>query len=68
MGTLTTNERDALEDVFLSIQSKKNTFNIFKHSGYFISNSFKVAKTGVKNAKFDKFVRCFNKKKKNLSK
>ena len=68
MGVLTTNERDALEDVFLSIQSKKSSFNIFKKSGYHGSNSFKVAKIGVKNTKFYKFIRIFAKKKKNLSK
>jgi len=68
MGTLTTNERDALEDVFLSIQSKKELFNIFKQSNYNMLNSFEVAKTGAKNTKFNKFVRFFNKKKKNLSK
>ncbi len=68
MGTLTTNERDALEDVFLSIQPEKNSCNIFKNNNNYITNSFKVAKTGIKKAKFYKFICFFNKKKKNLSK
>ena len=68
MGVLTTNERDALEDVFLSIHSKKKTSSIIKQSGKNVLNSFKVAKTGVKNTKFYKFIRIFYKKKKNLSK
>ncbi|MCF6330801.1 MAG: hypothetical protein L3I99_04565 [Sulfurimonas sp.] len=68
MDTLTTNERDALEDVFLSIESNENSFNIFKQNGYHITDSLKVAKTGDKNTKISKFMQFFNKKKKNLSK
>ncbi len=68
MDTLTTNERDALEDVFLSIESKKNSFNIFKHSSYNLTDSLKVAKVGDKNTKLSKFLQFFYKKKKKLSK
>ena len=68
MSVLTTKERDGLEDVFLSIQSKKNIFNIFKLKKIYTKNSNKVAKIGDKNTKIFKFIRIFYKKKKNLSK
>ena len=68
MGALTSNERKGLEDVFLSINTKKNQFNIFKHSFIFLNISLKHAKIGVKNTKIYKLSTIFYKKKKTLSK
>ena len=68
MGMLTSKERDALEDVFLSIHSKKSLFNILKQVATFLHNSSKQAKMGAKIDKIHKFIHIFYKKKKNLSK
>lgn len=68
MGTLTSNERDALEDVFLSIHSKKSVINIIKHNTNLLNNSVKQANLGAKMDKFYKFLHIFLKKKKNLRK
>ena len=68
MGMLTSNERDALEDVFMSIHSKKSVFNIFKHYNDLLQKSIKCAKLGTKIDKFYKFLHIFMKKKKSLSK
>jgi len=68
MGMLTREERDALEDVFMSIQSRRNIYNIIKHYNNSLKKSLKHAKIGYKITKFYKFVRILNKKKKNLRK
>jgi len=68
MGVLTSKERKGLEDVFLSINTKKNQFNIFKHGFDFLNISLKHAKVGVKNTKIYKLSTIFYKKKKTLSK
>ena len=68
MGMLTSKERDALEDVFISIHSKKNIIKIIKRYIYLTNNSLKGAKTGTKMDKFYNFLHLFMKKKKNLSK
>ena len=68
MGMLTSNERDALEDVFMSIHSKKSLVNIIKQYIHLLKNFTKVAKLGTKIDKFNKFLHIFLKKKKNLSK
>ena len=68
MGTLTREERDALEDVFMSIGSRKNTYNIIKHCSISFKKSLKHAKIGYKITKFYKFIQIMHKKKKNLRK
>jgi hypothetical protein len=68
MGTLTREERDALDDVFMSIHSRKNLLNIIKHNSYMLKHSIKRAKIGAKIDRFYKYLHIFSKKKKNLSK
>ena len=68
MGTLTKKERDGLEDVFMSIHSKKSLYNIIKHYNKIIRKSAKQAKIGAKMNEIYKFLSIFSKKKKNLSK
>lgn len=68
MGMLTREERDALEDVFMSIHSKNSINNIIKHYSDILKKSSKHAKLGTKMEKIYKFVHIFIKKKKNLSK
>lgn len=68
MGMLTREERDGLEDVFLSIHSKKSVYNIIKHYNNMLKNSAKHAKIGAKMNEIYKFLSIFSKKKKNLSK
>jgi len=68
MGMLTREERDALEDVFMSIHSKKSMNHILKHISIFIQNTIKHAVLGIKMAKINNFLHFFTKKKKNLSK
>jgi hypothetical protein len=68
MGMLTREERDALEDVFISIHSKKNLFNIIKHNTNTLKHSLKHAKIGTKIDRFYKYLHILSKKKKNLSK
>jgi hypothetical protein len=68
MGMLTREERDGLEDVFMSIHSRKNVYNIIKHYNFSLKKSLKHAKIGYKIAKFYKFMQILNKKKKNLRK
>jgi hypothetical protein len=68
MGTLTREERDALDDVFLSIHSRKNILNIIKHNSNMFKHSIKRAKIGAKIDKFYKYLYILSKKKKNLSK
>ena len=73
MGTLTKNERDGLEDVFLSIQSKtikhKNLINSsFLGSLKRLSFLPKRVNYDLKNNKITYFINFFTKQKKFLSK
>ena len=68
MGALTSKERKALDDIFLSINRTNSHYNIIKHSGSIFNKWLKHAKTGAKKSKFYKFMLIFNEKKKSLSK
>jgi len=77
MSTLTKQERDGLEDIFLSINtsSSKYTkfkeislFSISKNISIYTSEFLKVANIGLKESKLSQFIAIFGKKKKNLSK
>jgi len=68
MGALTSKERQALEDIFLSINTTNSHKNNIKHTIVFLNKSFKQAKIGAKKTKFYKFMFIFFKKKNNLSK
>ena len=75
MGALTKNERDGLEDVFLSIQSEKYkkmkyiSALIMTHTTSInVKKLFKVAKYGLKETKLSTFFLKYTQKKKNLSK
>ena len=77
MSALTKNERDGLEDVFLSIHTtsdkyqkiKKISSLIMAHETSFnLLKLLKQAKHGVKETKLSQLLLNFSKKKKNLSK
>lgn len=77
MGTLTKKERDGLDDVFLSIHTHQERYQklrelsllLISHNKDFnIKRLLKVAKYGLKEAKFSNFIFNLSKKKKNLSK
>jgi len=77
MSTLTKNERDGLEDVFMSIHSNRDKYEKIKELSSFIINSeisfslsklLKHAKIGLKKTKSSKIFTFFDKKKKSLSK
>ena len=77
MGALTKNERDGLEDVFLSIHSNHDKYQkIKKLSSLILTKSInfsahkllKQANLGLKESKLSNFLSKFAKKKKNLSK
>ncbi len=77
MSVLTQNERDGLNEVFLSIQTNKDKYQkikeisalIFSHqTSINISKLFKHAKYGLKETKLSCFLLNLTKKKKNLSK
>jgi len=77
MGALTKNERDGLEDVFLSIHSSHEKYKKIKEiSTLIMSHSttidlkklLKVVKYGLKETKISHFLLKYSKKKKNLSK
>ena len=77
MSALTQNERDGLEDVFLSIHSNQDKFQrmkelsaliISKKNDFSMENLLKVAKYGITGNKFSNFFPFNVKKKKNLSK
>lgn len=77
MGTLTKNERDGLEDVFLSIHTNKKRYEKMKGISTLIishGNSFNMlklliqAKNSLKETKISHFVDYLSKKKKKLSK
>ena len=77
MGVLTKNERDGLEDVFLSIHTSTDKYKKIKNLSTLIMSHknalnfkklFKQAKYGLKETKFSDFLLKYTKKKKNLSK
>ena len=77
MGALTKNERDGLEDVFLSIQTHQDKYQKIKDiatlllshkSKEQLKKLIKVAKYGLHEGKFSQFFTKMDKKKKNLSK
>jgi len=77
MGVLTKNERDGLEDVFLSIHSNQDKYKKIKEISSLIMNHtvninfsklLKQAKYGLNETKLSQFILVFTKKKKNLSK
>jgi hypothetical protein len=77
MSALTKNERDGLEDVFLSIHSHSDKYQRMKELSSFIIHHnppiffvklLKQAKDGLKEAKISHFLAKIGKKKKNLSK
>jgi hypothetical protein len=77
MGVLTKNERDGLEDVFLSIHSSTNKYKKLKDLSTLImahetaqnfKKLLKQAKYGLKETKLSQFLLKYSKKKKNLSK
>jgi len=77
MGALTKNERDGLEDVFLSINSADEKYDKIKDLSYLImshkttrnfSKLLKQAKIGLKETKLSQFLARYYEKKKNLSK
>jgi len=77
MGVLTKNERDGLEDVFLSIHTSTNKYKKIKDLSALIMTHettlnfkqlLKQAKYGLKETKISQFLLKYSKKKKNLSK
>lgn len=77
MSTLTKNERDGLDDVFMSIHSNRDKYSKIKDLSSFIINNdisfnlsklLKHAKIGLKKTKSSDFFTFFTKKKKYLSK
>ena len=77
MSALTKNERESLEDVFLSIHIHTNRYDKIKEISALIMirnksinpiRLFKRAKKGLKQTKLLHFIVKLSKKKKNLSK
>jgi hypothetical protein len=77
MSALTQNERDGLEDVFLSIHCKDNKYKKIKELSSLViaenismtlSSLLKHAKIGLKKSKSSNFFTFFSKKKNYLSK
>jgi len=77
MSTLTKQERDGLEDIFMSIHTNSNKYTKVKEFSSLImsknislntSKFLKMAKIGLKESKLSQFITLFIKKKKNLSK
>lgn len=77
MSALTQQERDSLEDVFLSIHANKNKYYKIREFSSLITDTnissvasklLKQAKIGLKKRKTLYFFTFFNKKKKSLSK
>jgi hypothetical protein len=77
MSTLTKNEREGLDDVFLSIHSDKNRYEKLKQLSSLIMSHettinclklVKQAKIGLKETKISHYLLNLSKKKKNLSK
>jgi len=77
MSALTKQERDGLEDIFLSISTDNSKYEKMKEFSSLLmsrnislntSKFLKMAKTGLKESKLSQFITLFIKKKKNLSK
>ena len=77
MGTLTKQERDGLEDVFLSIRSggsklhrikKLPSLIMSKDVSPYMSSLLKHVKLGLQEGKLSRFITILGKKKKYLSK
>jgi len=77
MSTLTKQERDGLDEIFLSIHSGNNKYTKLKEISSLVmsknissstSKFLKMAKIGLKESKISQFMSLFVKKKKNLSK
>ena len=77
MSALTNNERDGLEDVFLSIRSNGDKYQRMKELSSLLTpqegsvnfkNLLKRAKVGLKETKISHFLLYLSKKKKHLSK
>jgi hypothetical protein len=77
MGALTKNERDGLEDIFLSIHTQQDKYRKIKEiSSLIMEHStsinfkklLKQAKYGLNETKISHLLLIFTKKKKNLSK
>ena len=77
MSALTKQERDGLEDVFLSIHSNRDKYKKIKEISSFtiasdisivLSKLLQHAKIGLKKTKSSNFISFFSKKKKYLSK
>ena len=77
MSALTKNERDGLEDVFMSIHSNRDKYDKIRDLSSFIINNnislslsklLKHAKMGLKKGKSKYFTTFLSKKKKYLSK
>jgi hypothetical protein len=77
MSALTKNERDGLDEVFLSIHSETSKYQKIKEISSLIMthettidfvNLLKRAKYGLKETNFSHYFANFAKKKKNLSK
>jgi hypothetical protein len=77
MSALTKNEREGLDDVFLSIHSDSSKYYKMKEISTLIMNHgttidfvnlLKRAKVGLKEVKISYYFTDFSKKKKNLSK
>ena len=68
MGALTSKERKALDDIFLSINRTNSHYHIIKHNIIIFNKWLNHAKVGAKKSKFHKFILVFAKKKNSLSK
>jgi len=76
MSTLTQNEREGLDDVFLSIHTQTQRYEKFKvlaslitkyNSTFHPAKLLKQAKYGLKETNLSQFIAKLHKKKKNLS-
>ena len=68
MGTLTSDGRQGLDELFLSIKASNNNYNIFQHMSNITKKELNSAKIGLKKSKIYNFLVLFYKKKKTLSK
>ena len=68
MGALTKQERDSLEEIFLSLGKTNEHLLVSKNISLSTIKLIKVAKIGLKEIKISKFIEFLLKKKKNLSK
>jgi len=77
MGALTKQERDSLEEIFLSIGKSDDKYsrlkqytskNISKNISLNASRLLRMAKIGIKESKLSQLITLYSKKKKKLSK